>query len=155
MQNFIVISTFSILDLFLQVLFQNQFYLDVAWLISQKFSRRDLKPVAVLVKKENPTEVFPCELFRNFKSSFFHRTYEVAASMQGIVKLTTNFKKLHLDSLRLGLCYKKIHILTANSSAITKPALDNKSKYCKNKQEQLLRDILKNSNSWNFSKIYV
>ena len=67
--------------------------------------------------------------------------------MQGIVKLTTNFKKLHLDSLRLVLCYKKIHILTANSSAITKPALDNKSKYCKNKQEQLLRDILKNSNS--------
>ena len=39
--------TFSVLDLFLQVLSKKTvWYFDVTWLISQQFTSRDLKPVA-------------------------------------------------------------------------------------------------------------
>ena len=46
-QTFIVMFTFSI---FRKIFSKNPFYFDVAWLISQTFSHRDLKPVAFLVE---------------------------------------------------------------------------------------------------------
>ena len=46
-QNFLAMFTFSI---FCKIFSKNPFYFDVAWLISQKFSHRDLKPVAFLVE---------------------------------------------------------------------------------------------------------
>ena len=48
MQNFVVMLTFSILNFFLQILAKNQSGIFVAWLISQSFSPRDLKPVDFL-----------------------------------------------------------------------------------------------------------
>ena len=39
--------TFSVLDLFLQMLSKKAiWHFDVIWLVSQQFTRRDLKPVA-------------------------------------------------------------------------------------------------------------
>ena len=45
-----VMFSFSVLDLFLQVLFEMAIsHIDFTWLISQQFTRRDLKPVDFLV----------------------------------------------------------------------------------------------------------
>ena len=42
--------TFSVLDLFLQVLSKKSiWHFDVTWLILQRFSREDLKPVILLL----------------------------------------------------------------------------------------------------------
>ena len=49
MQNFMVMFTFSILDLFLQVLSKNQFYFDVFPKKSPRSLVAELKPVAFLV----------------------------------------------------------------------------------------------------------
>ena len=70
-----VVLTFSVLDLFLQILFRKLiWHFDVIWLIPQQFTRRDLKPVAFLVLYKNVFNGVWEVFYRTHKdiSIFFH-----------------------------------------------------------------------------------
>ena len=111
MQNFILIFTFSILDLFCKFVQKSIWHFGVAWLVSQYISRRDLKPVAFLVwfKKSLKlvSAIFHFFSLFHLKSSFCYQDIQISSQFYPVSHWLRGCLKIILKFYDVGYCLNK------------------------------------------------